>query len=265
MVTKNASVLWKWERKRGNVMLQLILCDDDKQFLEEAYREISRYSEQSNYKIKINKFSCMEEISNYFISICDIAVLDVDFAGKTYTGIDIARKIRKERPGAVILFLTNYIEFAPEGYEVQAFRYLLKKDIKNKMNKYLREAIHHLDFSRKTIKIQAEGEIADLLVEDITYIESLQHQIQIWLHPQNTTIKARSYLCYGVLRNMEEELTPLGFLRIHKSFLVNMRRIKRFQCKELVLDDGTTLRVSERSYAEQKKKYLLWKGIQEWN
>ena len=48
--------------------------------------------------------------------------------------------------------------------------------------------------------------------------------------------------------------------RTNKSYLVNMRRIKKYQCNEAELDNGQILRVSEKNYAENKKRYLLWKG-----
>ena len=60
---------------------------------------------------------------------------------------------------------------------------------------------------------------------------------------------------------LEEQLESKGFLRIHKSYLVNMSHLQKFQSQGAVLDDGTTLRVSERSYADQKRKYLFWRGL----
>ena len=62
------------------------------------------------------------------------------------------------------------------------------------------------------------------------------------------------------LSELEEQLEPKGFLRIHKSYLVNMAHLKKYQSQQAVLSDGTVLRVSARSYAAQKQKYLLWKG-----
>ena len=64
------------------------------------------------------------------------------------------------------------------------------------------------------------------------------------------------------IQDLEHQLEPKGFLRIHKSYLVNMRHLKKFQCREAVLSNGTVLRVGEKTYADKKKKYLLWKGWQ---
>ena len=47
-----------------------------------------------------------------------------------------------------------------------------------------------------------------------------------------------------------------------ESYLVNMKHLKKFQCREATLDNGMILRVGEKSYAENKQKFLLWKGWQ---
>ena len=70
----------------------------------------------------------------------------------------------------------------------------------------------------------------------------------------------KTYRFYSSLANLEEHLATQGFLRIQKSYLVNMRRITKYQCNEARLDNGQTLRVSEKNYSENKKQYLLWKG-----
>ena len=67
---------------------------------------------------------------------------------------------------------------------------------------------------------------------------------------------------FSFLEEMEKQLDHQGFLRIQKSYLVNMAHLQRFQCKEAMLDNGMILPVSEKSYAEQKKKYLYWRGMQ---
>ena len=61
---------------------------------------------------------------------------------------------------------------------------------------------------------------------------------------------------------MEQQLLPFGFLRIQKSYLANLSRITKLNCQEATFDNGISLRISQKNYAELKKKYLLWKGKQ---
>lgn len=160
----------------------------------------------------------------------------------------------------VILFVTNFIEYAPSGYEVRAFRYILKRDLNADLKAALPLALKQLN--QETLPIQVNGEIIKIPLEDILYLEVQQHNVTVVTRTVRPDHKQREYDFYGSLSELEERLEPLGFLRIHKSYLVNMKHLKKFQCREAMLDNGMTLRVGEKSYAENKQKFLLWKGWQ---
>lgn len=237
----------------GSPLIRIIICDDDDMFLSKLHHAIGEALRQNNVSAKIHTYSSMEDIGQPILSSCDIAFLDIDFQGKKYNGIDIARRLREVRKDAVIIFVTNYIEYAPEGYEVNAFRYVLKNEISRKLPICLPEALAQLRAERENMKIQNGGELIDIPLAEILYMESQQHTIIIRT-PQ------KAYRCYNSLTSLEKELEAKGFLRIHNSYLVNMAHLVKYQSQEAVLSDGTTLRVSARSYAVQKQKYLLWKG-----
>ena len=243
----------------GGYMVRVLLCDDNTPFLESLRSEIRRILKAHKIEGVIHMHSCVEEIPEYLLSDCDIYFLDVDFDKKQYNGIDLAKRIRKRNPDAIIIFATNFIEYAPEGYEVQAFRYLLKRDIQVKLKECLLQTISKLQTERESMQINISGEILTIPLVDILYIESQGHLALIHVSKKgNQTLK--TYRFYSSLANLERELAAQGFLRIQKSYLVNMRRMKKYQCKEALLDNGQILRVSEKNYAEQKKQFLLWKG-----
>ena len=91
---------------------------------------------------------------------------------KPYNGIDLARKLHNENPNAIIIFVTSYVEYAPEGYELRAFRYLLKTDVDTKLELYFSQAVEHFTTKREVVSIQNNGEIINLAVDDILYLES---------------------------------------------------------------------------------------------
>ena len=98
--------------------------------------------------------------------------------------------------------------------------------------------------------------MAELPVGNIVYAESRQHQVCIHLKD------GESHVCYGSLSSLDVPLCPLGFLRVHRSFLVNMLYILKLQSQKVVLKDGTALKVSERNYSELKTQYQTWKRRQ---
>lgn len=243
--------------ERGSPVVRVLLCDDDRFFLNKLDALLQSLFCELGSKVKIHAYCSWEEIGTIILDSYDIAILDLDYTDKNYTGIDIAKSLRKVRQDALIIFLTNYVEYAPEGYEVQAFRYILKSDLNKKLGPCLRLALDQLKSSQKMMKIQINGELIDIRLSSILYFESQQHTVIVHVQKGSSTKK---YLFYSSLTALETQLASNGFLRIHKSYLVNMDKLKKYQCHEAILTDGTILRVSEKNYSQQKEKYLRWKG-----
>lgn len=244
----------------GDPMLSILICDDDISMIDKICTVTENILRNADKKAKIYTFTDAATISDQILVCCDIALLDIDFEEADYNGMDVARRLRSLRSDTVIIFVTNFIEYAPEGYEVQAFRYILKRDVQADLNTILPLALKQLN--KETLSIQVNGEIIKILLEDILYLEVQQHNVTVVTTKLTPERKPKEYIFYATLSELEERLAPLGFLRIHKSYLVNMKHLKKFQCREAMLDNGITLRVGEKSYAENKQKYLLWKGWQ---
>ena len=96
-------------------MIQIIICDDDADFAERLSAAINTILTREGIIAKTLVCNYAEEIGRETLAACDVAFLDIDFKGKTYNGIDIARELRGLRNDAVIVFVTNYVEYAPEG------------------------------------------------------------------------------------------------------------------------------------------------------
>ena len=244
----------------GDFMISILICDDDIIIVEEMHLVIERILRDADRKAKIHTFTDAASVSEQILSGCDIALLDIDFDGAEYNGMDIARKLRSLRSDTVIIFVTNFIEYAPEGYEVQAFRYILKRDLEADLKVVLPLALKQLN--QETLPIQVNGEIIKVPLDDILYLEVQQHNVTVVTRRLAPDRTPKEYCFYATLSDLEGRLEPLGFLRIHKSYLVNMKHLKKFQCREATLDNGMILRVGEKSYAENKQKFLLWKGWQ---
>ena len=240
-------------------MLRMLLADDDPVFLSKLERLLTQYAAQQQRKVWIDAYP-RDDLSGFVLQSYDIAFLDIDFGDRRGAGIDLAR-LRQKRNDAILIFVTNYVEYAPEGYELRAFRYLLKTDIDMKLEAYFSQAAEQFAAKREILPIQTGGEMRNLTVDEILYLESDKHTVRIYM----LSSSAGPYSCYASLQSFEEKLQPLGFLRVQKSYLVNMRHIKKLQCSEVIMENGLTLPVSGKNYSEIKRAYLLWKGAQTWN
>ncbi len=247
----------EWDLQRmaaGQKRLQLLLCDDDPAFLKALRGELTRSLAKLNVNADIAAFARLSDIDPVRLAACDVAFLDIDFEDEACDGMDIARKLRQVNSRALILFVTNFIDYAPAGYEVQAFRYILKRDLDNVLERYLMQAMERLAEGQECLHLQNKDETADIPLQQISYLEVMDHSVSI--HAGE-----RSYELSATLSGLEERLDAHGFLRVHKSFLVNMAHIRKFRSRECLLSDGTVLSVSEKNYARQKQKYLIWKGL----
>lgn len=82
--------------------------------------------------------------------------------------------MRAENGNIVIIFITNFIQYAPEGFEVQAFRYLLKADLSIKLPSYFDSAVQEVLRRKQLVTISINSEIIDVPVNDILYLESIE-------------------------------------------------------------------------------------------
>lgn len=241
--------------------MKILLCDDNALFLETFRKKVRELLNIEKIDAAVYAYPSLEDIPDSILSSCNIFFLDIDFCSISQNGMELARKIRKRNSDAIIVFITNYIEYAPEGYEVSAFRYLLKKDIDTKLQPCMRDIIKRFFAEQKRIKITASGEVISVKVSDIVFVEADKHNVI--MHVQALThSKEKTYKFYSSLTDIERQLIPSGFLRIQKSYLANMDRIEKMNCQETIFDNGISLRISQKNYAELKKIYLLWKGKQ---
>lgn len=247
----------EWSIRRtaiGQNSIKVALCDDDADFLKVFRDEIIAAFEKLNLKAELSTFNSAEYIPEGMLASCDMVFLDIDFEGEDYNGIDIARRLRGVNKKAVLFFVTNFIDYAPAGYEVQAFRYILKRDRNDVLERYILQAVEQMAENREFFCISDGDSVIEFTLDDVSYLEVYDHSVLI--HRKEGTHKLNASLS-----SLEEQLEKCGFLRIHNSYLVNMRYIGKYRSRECILTDGTTLPASERSYSAQKQKYLLWKGF----
>ncbi len=240
-------------------MLHVLLCDDDELFLNRMKSRVEAFLRSQGEGFEILAYTDASLITDRELTLCDLALLDVDLATPEDDGIALARRLRAFRQDAVLIFITNFIEFAPAGYEVSAFRYVLKRDLEGIFNTYLRQALNRIRLTREVYPIWVDGKKVELPVKYLEYLEVIGHNIAFFLRPIPPETAGKRYQIRGTLSEIAQDLEVCGFLRVHKSYLVNMRFITKLSSKGVVLDNGTVLRVSQMQYNEIKQKYLLWK------
>lgn len=234
--------------------MKILVCDDD----QKALNRITTLLDEPCQKIRaeLTATDHPEELKD--LSGFELAFLDIDMNG--VNGLTLARQLRAARPDAVIVFVTNFIQYAPEGYEVQAFRYLLKSSLEEKLPSCFLLAVEEIKRRRQSIVVRSDGMMVELQLQDVLYFESNQRIITAFRSSSGKEI------ChfYASLTELTQQLRDAGFLRIQRSYLVNMAYIQQFQYGTVELNHGIRLPVSAKHYAQHKQQYLLWKGQTAW-
>ena len=181
----------------------------------------------------------------------DIVFLDVEM--KQLDGFETASGYREIFPKAMIIILTTHTELSRKGYMVNAFRYVDKTNIEEELTEALMSAKLCLN-RNQSIEIEASnlGKVS-VMLSDIMYIETLNHSLCVHTNENEYT----SYTMR--MGDFEEQLKEFGFFRCHKSYIVNLDKIKTFTKSEIQLRDGSMILVSVRKYQELKKQYLDYK------
>ena len=235
--------------------MNIVICDDcqeDRQLLNNLIHE---YGMKSSEKFDITEYdkgttlcSDAEELRK-----CQILFLDINMDEQD--GLKTAVKIKELYPDIYIVLVTAYMSYSLEGYKVNASRFLLKDDLEHTIKECMESIIKEIKRKEQHIEFSfVEGQIK-LNADDIIYIETNRHKNVFYT-------KKQTYTIYKKLDEIENELNGMGFVRVHLSFLVNMRYIDKISSYVLSLINGKEISVPKSRYQEVKRAFALYKGAE---
>lgn len=232
----------------------IAVCDDEKFYREKVQKLLENYL--SGYKINytIQLFSSGEEFlqENENKVKFDIVFMDINMS--RMDGIRTALQMRSVHSHTYIVLITAFIQYALEGYKVDAVRYIMKDTLDSALDECMDTILKKMQLSRINFSF-LEGE-KWLYTDNIFYVESQRHKAVFFYLDE----KMENYHIYEKLDVIEERLSGYGFLRIHKSYLVNMKHICRISNYTVYLDNGEELSVPRLKYQAVKEEFVAFKG-----
>lgn len=234
-------------------MISVAVCDDEALVRDYLKSAICDYFAAEDIDGRVQLFSDGEPLVNAYNSgEADFDIILLDITMKNCDGLTAAGKIREKDKDVMIVFVTASAEYVFKGYEVRAFRYILKPELKNGFEGVFRECIAELTKSNEIrYTFQTGGETVSIPVKDIVYFESDKRKITV------KCSNGREYSFYGKLDDVEQELKKNDFVRCHQSFLANAKKISSVSSGELVFDDGASVPVSKHR-AKETNEAFLW-------
>lgn len=163
-----------------------------------------------------------------------LILLDIEMRG--IDGIETAKRLRKILPDCYIIFITSHDEFALTGYEVAAFRYLVKPVQPEKLTEAISAVRAELS-DHITLHVE-DGPVEALLrVKDIYYIEAQDKRVRV-------VLKDTAFSDRRGIDEIERALAGEDFFRVHRSYLINFRYVARLDKNEILLVSGEQIPLS---------------------
>jgi two-component system, LytTR family, response regulator len=186
----------------------------------------------------------------------DLLFLDVQMP--ECDGFDVLELLGRNLPPAIV-FVTAYDQYALRAFEAGALDYLLKPFDNARFELALSRAKQRIRLGRdrapklERVIIKNAGQISFVKISEIDWIEAADYYA--CLH-----VGARSHLLRRSLSDLEEDLDPNVFCRVHRSSIVNLERVRGLKLTpdgdcEVLLDTGTSVRLSRR-YRKQLQERL---------
>lgn len=169
-------------------------------------------------------------------------VLFLDIAMGGTSGLDVAARLPE---GVCLIFTTAYMDYALDGFNLDAVDYLHKPFSFDRFRTAFSKAMRRLgrDRSPANIVVKQEYNNVTIALDEIAYIEAMEGYCKIFLVSGSCTVTRM------LLKNILSMLPP-WFIRIHRSFIVPRTKIKSFTRQELRLSTGQRLPIG-RQYASQ--------------
>jgi DNA-binding LytR/AlgR family response regulator len=200
---------------------------------------VSKWANENNIKINIEMFGSAENFKFAWneSKAFDILLLDIQMGGQS--GIELAKEIRQSDDKMSIVFITGFMDYISEGYDVSALHYLMKPVNKDNLFKVLGKALKNFTGRNKSIIVTIDSEIYQIPLYKIHYIDVWRNYVTIHADIEYTVKKT--------LSELEKELDDC-FFRAGRSYIVNLKYIRKCTKKEIHLTDGAVIPLSRGLY-----------------
>ena len=233
--------------------LNIAICDDKKTDCRILESLLYACCNKMKLNIRTNIFSCGESfLTSHEKQPYDIVFMDISM--DTMDGIQTALQLRAFCTDTFLVLVTAFIDYVLEGYKVNAMRYLMKDTLESSIAECMDAILLKMRTAQVTFSFM-DGE-RRLCTDSILYVESRKHK-SIFFCMEKTR---KTHEIYCKLDAIEQKLSGYGFLRIHKSYLVNMKHIRKISNYTAFLDTGEELAVPRPRFQKAREAFVAYKG-----
>ena len=232
-------------------MYKIAVCDDNPADADYVADIIRRWAQACAVLMEIERFPSAEAFwFQYEENRCyDILFLDIEMEPEGMNGIELAAKLRENDSSIQLVFVTGYMEYIADGYDVEALHYLLKPVTEEKLGSVLARALARVKAREKELFLQTTDGSVRVLNSEIRYLEVQRNYVTIHA--------AEEYTVKRTLGDLEKELDE-SFFRTGRSFIVNLRFVRKITKTQVFLKDGAQVPLSRGLYDEINRAMIQY-------
>jgi len=239
--------------------LKIALCDDDPAFRSLMEAEVVRICQERQVETEIvSADSAGELLTALGHMSVQLIFLDIDMPDMD--GVLLGRLLRQQGCTADIIYVSNMEERVYEVFQAHPWSFIRKAHFSQELPGVVDAYIESLRQRLGRVVLQnTDGVHRSFGPEDILYIEAAGKAQKLFLPDA-----AEPFLVRTSLHELEQQLIPMGFIRIHKGFLVNYRYIQKITSRSVLLDTGQTLPIGRDRLTSARETYLAlmkWRGL----
>lgn len=233
-------------------ILRLAICEDDETQLEYIRSLVLSWAEKEKIPCEADGYTSAEQMMFSFPQDLPYSVYILDIQMGKMSGMELARQIREKDKEADILFLTGLRDYAIEGYEVGAVRYLIKPVKEDEFRAVLHE-ISEKKQKREDIcfVLERRDSVLKIPYRDIWYLEAQGHYVELAYGEDKVQWKAG-------IGKLQPEFEENGFVMTRRGVLVNLARVAKVGKSECILDNGVSVLVSRNRYEKVNEAFIAY-------
>lgn len=231
--------------------MKVAIVDDRESDLLLLQKILERFFDFMGIEAKIHNYESGEAfLSSVNKQPYDLVFLDIFMPG--LNGMETARKLIEINSECTIIFLTTSRDFALEGYEVGAFRYLLKPLTYERCEETLTPFLKKFKHGIRRLSLMIDRIPLRISYSDIYYASSVMRTTEI--HLKNEVLKQSSAVNFS--KTIEPLLSDSRFYSPSKGILVNLEHVSQIENGIFFLDNKETVPISRRKMTEAKRSFL---------
>lgn len=226
---------------------KIAICDDFEQDAKYIVSAVNKWAEKERILLDVEVFPSADSFLFHYADHKDFDIMLLDIEMPSMSGIELAKKIRLENDAVQIIFITGFIDYIAEGYDVAALHYLMKPLSEDKLSEVLNRAVLKIRKNEKSLFLSISGEMVRILIYQIKYLEVQQNYV--------TVHAKKDYTVKKTLGEFESELDE-RFYRIGRSFIVNLSCIDKITKNSVHLSDGSVIPLPRGQYESLNKAFI---------